>query len=145
MDHKWLSAADVLGGESVLRSLPESDLEWIALVREGIAASSIPEAARFVGIGPHDLARLLDMTPRTRARSTRECVLSRAESGKMVRLARVVERAVEVFEDQATALEWLKAPNAVFLGSSPLSMLDTELGVGVVMTALGRIEEGVFA
>jgi putative toxin-antitoxin system antitoxin component (TIGR02293 family) len=144
MQQKRFSAADVLGGESVLRALPESDLEWIALVREGIAASSIPAAARFVGISPRDLARLMDMTPRTQARRMRECVLSRVESGKMVRLAHVFERAVEVFEDQATALDWMKAPNAVFSGASPLSMLDTELGAGVVMTALGRIEDGVY-
>jgi putative toxin-antitoxin system antitoxin component (TIGR02293 family) len=145
MRSKRLSAADVLGGESVLRALPESDLEWIALVREGIAASSIPAAARFVGISPRDLSRLLDMTPRTQARRMRECVLSRAESGKMVRLARVIERAVEVFEEQEAALEWLKAPNDVISGASPLSMLDTELGAGAVIKALGQIEEGVFA
>jgi uncharacterized protein (DUF2384 family) len=33
----------------------------------------------------------------------------------------------------------------VFFGASPLSLLDTELGAGVVIKALGQIEEGVFA
>jgi putative toxin-antitoxin system antitoxin component (TIGR02293 family) len=145
MDHKRLSAADVLGGEFVLRALPESALQWIALVREGIAVSSIPAAARLVGISAHELVTMLDMAPRTQDRRKRQGVLSRSESGKMVRLALVIERAVKVFEEQARALDWLKAPNAVFSGANPLSMLDTDLGASVVMKALGQIEDGVFA
>jgi len=144
MDHKWLSAVDVLGGNSVLRALPESDLDWIALVREGIAVSCMAAVANAVGISSRELARVLDMAPPNWARRTRESVLSRSESGKMVRLAQVVERAVEVFEEQATALDWLKAVNDVFSVASPLYMLDTELGAGVVMKVLGRIEDGLF-
>jgi putative toxin-antitoxin system antitoxin component (TIGR02293 family) len=62
-----------------------------------------------------------------------------------VRLAKVIERAVEVFEDERTAMGWLKSPNAALGGSSPLSLLDTELGSMAVMSTLGRIEHGVFA
>jgi putative toxin-antitoxin system antitoxin component (TIGR02293 family) len=63
----------------------------------------------------------------------------------MVRLAQVIERAVEVFEDDRTAMSWLKNPNAALGGSSPLSLLDTELGSMAVVSTLGRIEHGVFA
>jgi hypothetical protein len=63
MDRKWLSAVDVLGGNSVLRALPESDLDWIALVREGIAVSCMAAVARIVGISSHELARVLVMSP----------------------------------------------------------------------------------
>ena len=62
----------------------------------------------------------------------------------MVRLARVVERAEEVFEDLDTALEWLKAPNAALGGATPLSLLDTDIGAESVLDTLGRIEHGVF-
>jgi hypothetical protein len=62
MDYKWLSAVDVLGGNSVLRALPESDLDWIALVREGIAVSCL-SAANAVGISSRELARVLVMSP----------------------------------------------------------------------------------
>ena len=66
-------------------------------------------------------------------------------SAASVRLAQVIERAVEVFEDKQTAMSWLKSPNSACGGSSPLSHLDTELGSGAVMSTLGRIEHGVFA
>lgn len=140
-----LSAASVLGGEPVLHALPRSVLEWIALVRRGISAGAVDAAVRVMGIGQSELARALDIPERTLARRKKEGVLSSDESGKMVRLAQVIERAVEVFEDEQTAMGWLKSPNAALGGSSPLSLLDTELGSMAVVGTLGRIEHGVFA
>lgn len=144
-DLAGLSAAAVLGGEPVLHALPRSVLEWIALVRQGISASAVDAAVRVMGIGQAELARALDIPERTLARRKKEGVLSRDESGKLVRLAGVVERAVEVFEEERAALDWLKSPNAALGGNSPLSLLDTDLGSAAVLNTLGRIEQGVFA
>ena len=140
-----LPAASVLGGEPVLHASPRSVLEWIALVRQGISAKAVDAAVRVLGIGQSELSRALDIPERTLARRKKEGVLSRDESGKLVRLAQVIERAVEVFEDERAALSWLKSPNAALGGSSPLSLLDTDLGAVAVTRTLGRIEHGVFA
>jgi putative toxin-antitoxin system antitoxin component (TIGR02293 family) len=140
-----LSAASVLGGEAVLHALPRSVLEWIALVRHGISAGTIDAVVRVLGIGQSELSLALDIPERTIVRRKKEGVLSPDESGKMVRLAQVIERAVEVFEDEQAAMGWLKSRNAALGGSSPLSLLDTELGSWAVMSTLGRIEQGVFA
>lgn len=144
-DFACLPASTVLGGEPVLHALPRSVLEWISLVRQGISAGAVDAAVRVMGIGQTELARALDIPERTLARRKKEGVLSRDESGKLVRLARVVERAVEVFEDERAALDWLKSPNAALGGTSPLSLLDTDLGSVAVVNTLGRIEQGVFA
>ncbi len=142
---KGLSAASVLGGEPVLHALPRSILEWIALVRHGISAGAIDAVARVMGIGQYELSLALDIPERTLVRRKKEGVLSPEESGKLVRLAQVIERAVEVFEDQQAAFGWLKSPNAALGGGSPLSLLDTEFGSLAVVNTLGRIEHGVFA
>ena len=140
-----LSAASVLGGEPVLHTLPRSVLEWIALVRQGISSGAVDAVVRVMGIGQSELSRALDIPERTLARRKKEGVLSPDESGKMVRLAQVIERAVVVFEDDRAAMSWLKCPNAALGGNTPLSLLDTELGSTAVMNTLGRIEHGVFA
>lgn len=145
MNSATLTAASVLGGEPVLHSLPRSVLEWIALVRHGISAGAVDAAVRTIGIGQFELSRALDIPERTLARRKKEGVLNSDESGKMVRLAQVIERAVEVFEDKQAALGWLKSQNPALGGSSPLSLLDTELGSLAVVNTLGRIEHGVFA
>ena len=74
----------------------------------------------------------------------KEGVLNCEESGKLLRLARIIERAAEVFEDGPAALDWVKSPNASLGGVTPLSILDTDLGAESVMDTLGRIEHGVF-
>lgn len=66
------------------------------------------------------------------------------ESKKLARVARVIERADEVFEDPGAAREWLKTANAALAGETPISLLDTEIGAETVMATLGRIEHGVF-
>ncbi|HEY6044895.1 MAG TPA: antitoxin Xre/MbcA/ParS toxin-binding domain-containing protein [Nitrosospira sp.] len=143
--HKPFSASSVLGGERVLHAHPRSVPEWIDLVREGIPAPAIDAVIQFVNVRQIELSRALDIPERTLVRRKKEGLLNREESGKLLRLARIVERAAEVFEDGQAALDWMKSPNASLGGVTPLSMLDTDLGAGSVMDTLGRIEHGIFA
>ena len=87
----------------------------------------------------------LDISERTLTRRKKEGALNSEESAKLVRLARVVVRAEETFEDFDTAVDWLKSPNAALSGALPLSLLDTDIGAESVIDSLGRIEHGVFA
>ena len=92
-----------------------------------------------------ELAEALDIPERTLARRKREGILSREESAKLLRLARVAARAAEVFEDLDLALAWLKTPLAALEDAAPISVLDTDIGAESVMDTLGRIEHGVFS
>lgn len=139
------SASRLLGGERLLHARPRVATEWVALVRRGLPSASVDALARQTRITQAELARALAIPERTLARRKREGVLSPDESAKVVRLARVVERAEAVFEDQGAALDWLQSPNAALEGGTPLSLLDTELGAEAVHDTLGRIEHGVFA
>ncbi|MEX3897836.1 antitoxin Xre/MbcA/ParS toxin-binding domain-containing protein [Paraburkholderia sp. BR10954] len=67
------------------------------------------------------------------------------DSARLVRLARVLARAAEVFDDLDLALAWLKTPVIALEHATPLSLVDTDVGTESVMDALGRIEHGVFA
>ena len=67
------------------------------------------------------------------------------KTAKRIRLARVIRRAEQVFEDRDAALDWLKSGNAALAGATPLSLLDTDEGAESVIDTLGRIEHGVFS
>lgn len=71
--------------------------------------------------------------------------LTAEESAKVVRLARCISRASEVFKDLDSAIDWLKHANRVLGGVTPLSLLDTDVGMEAVSDLLGRIEHGVFS
>lgn len=138
------SVENLLGGRSVLRAKPHSALDWIEVIRNGLPAAAVESLLKVMQVSRSELARALGIPERTLARRKREGVLNSEESAKLLRLARVVGRANEVFEDPEAALNWLKSSNSTLSGATPLSLLDTDIGAESVLDTLGRIEHGVF-
>ena len=140
-----VSADTLLGGRAVLDQAPRSSLEWVDVVRHGFSSRALDSMLKVIDLSQAELAQALDIPERTLARRKREGVLSREESEKLLRLARTVARAAEVFDGLEAALNWLKAPIEALEGATPLSLIDTDIGGDSVMDTLGRIEHGVFA
>ena len=90
------------------------------------------------------LAPLLGISRATLHRRRKSGRLESPECERIVRFARLLGRATEVFEDEDAAREWLKSPAVAFSGESPLSFADTEVGAREVEFLLGRLEHGVF-
>lgn len=138
------TAIDLLGGKGVLPDLPRILIDWVPLLRQGLPSASVDALTQHTRISQSQLAQALAIPERTLARRKREGVLSPVESAKLLRFARVVERAVVVFDGTEAALNWLKADNAALGGATPISLLDTDIGADSVLDSLGRIEHGVF-
>lgn len=129
----------------MLQRSPRSPLDWVSVIRRGISAAAVESLVKALSISQAELSSALGIPERTLARRKREGALSSEESAKLVRLARVVQRAEEVFENLDTAVDWLKSKNASLSAQTPLSLVDTEIGAELVLDTLGRIEQGVFA
>nr|MBP9654507.1 DUF2384 domain-containing protein [Rhodocyclaceae bacterium] len=140
-----LSVESLLGGRNVLHVKPRTALDWVSIIRWGISSAAIDALTRTLRVTQTELAAAVGIPERTLARRKKEGTLNSEESAKLVRLARVVERAKEVFGDLDTALDWLKSPNAALSGAVPLTLMDTDIGAESVLDTLGRIEHGVFA
>ena len=139
------SIVTLLGGKQVLPHPPKTSLEWVEVIRKGISSAALEALAKSVEITQTELANALGIPDRTLARRKKEGAMSSDETAKLIRLARVVERAEQVFGDLETGLDWLKTPNASMARARPISLLDTDIGTESVMDTLGRIEHGVFA
>ena len=98
-----------------------------------------------VNISQSELGQALGIPERTLARRKGKGVLKSETSSKLLRLARVMSRASEVFDGPAATIDWLKSPNAALRGNAPLHLLDTDIGAESLLDDLGRIEHGVFA
>lgn len=139
------SVEHLLGGRRVLGAKSHSTFDWIETIRKGIPAAAVESLRKAIRVSQAEMAQALGIPQRTLARRKREGVLGSDESAKLLRLARAVGRANEVFEAPEAALDWLKSPNSALAGKTPLSLLDTEIGAESVLDTLGRIEHGVFA
>lgn len=120
-------------------------MEWVSVIRQGIPSTAVDALVEFLSISKTEFSDAIDIPFRTLVRRKGEALLASDESAKLVRVARVIERAEEVFEDPDAARGWLKSANTSLSGQTPMSLLDTEIGAQSIMNALGRIEHGVFA
>ena len=71
--------------------------------------------------------------------------LSRDESDKAVRVARIAAMAEQVFGEPARAWRWLRKPKGRFDGRTPVDMLATEAGARLVEETIMQIDYGMFA
>jgi len=140
-----LTVESMLGHRPRASKAPLTPLQWVSVIRQGIPAAAVDSLVQLLGISQSELAAALAIPDRTLARRKKEGKLNSEETAKLVRLARVIGRAGEVFEDMDAARHWLKSPNAALAGAAPLSLLDTDIGAESVLDTLGRIEHGVFA
>src|SRR5690349_1921217 len=94
-----LSIETLLGGRRVLQVKQRSALDWVLIIRQGLSSAAVDSLASTIGVTQTELAVALGIPERTLARRKKEGTLNSEESAKLVRLARVVGRARETFED----------------------------------------------
>lgn len=111
-------------------------------IREGFSPAVVEELMLSSGLTLKELAAALDLSPRSLQRRRRTGRLARFESDRLYRLARIVALANEFIGEHEKAIRWLKRPNRVLGGISPITALDTELGARQVENILGRIAYG---
>jgi putative toxin-antitoxin system antitoxin component (TIGR02293 family) len=131
-----------LGGRNTFRRPLRSDADLRAAIREGFPTLAVRELMQAASLTLAELARCLDLSPRSLQRRRRAGRLARYESDRLYRLARIVALAEHFLGDRGRAVRWLKRPNTALGGTSPIQVLDTEPGARQVENLLGRIAFG---
>ena len=121
-----------------------TDQDLVRLVEDGLATGAL-DGLRRSGLTDHEIHSLI--VPRrtlTHRRARRES-LSRDESDRAVRFARIAALSEQVFGDSGRAWRWLRAAKRRFKDRSPLQLTATEAGARLVEELLYRIDEGMAA
>ena len=119
------------------------DLDPTTLVqtlREGVPTEALDRLQAFLDIPARELAAVLSIPPRTLTRRRSAERLAPDESDRLLRLARLVELTLVVFEDERAARAWLIEPKRLLDGESPLRHADTAPGARAVEDMLYAIE-----
>ncbi|MGE5205431.1 MAG: antitoxin Xre-like helix-turn-helix domain-containing protein [Chlamydiota bacterium] len=121
-----------------------SEQEVVRLVERGLPIRVLKRLQQR-GLSRSEIASVI-IPPRTlKHRRSRHEPLSREESERAVRAARILARAQLVMGDEAAALAWLRAARHRFQGRTPMEMLATETGGRLVEQMLIQIDQGMFA
>jgi len=117
----------------------------IALVRSGLPVSELDALQNVLDVPIEKLAPKLGISKATLHRRKAAGRLEPDESDRVVRFARLMGKAVEVFENEEAARAWLSAPQFGLGGETPLDYAMTELGAREVQNLLGRIDHSVYS
>lgn len=123
---------------------PQSNVELIDLVRHGLPSEGVTSLSDSLGISPGELSKYLHVSLKTLQRYKGK-VLDINMSDRLLTVALVYSKCVEVFGSKENSISWLKSPVYALGNTRPLDYLDTNAGAEMVMNLLGRIEYGVYS
>jgi putative toxin-antitoxin system antitoxin component (TIGR02293 family) len=131
-------------GAGVLALRVSDALSLHSLIEAGLRWSSIERLARALALPLAQIAETARIAPRTLTRRREEGRFDADESERLVRLGRLVDLAVQLFEgDLPGARRWLAAPQPALGGRTPLELSRTEVGAREVEALIGRLEHGI--
>jgi putative toxin-antitoxin system antitoxin component (TIGR02293 family) len=114
-------------------------------VQKGLAWKAFERLVQNVGLPAEQIARVLDLPLRTRARRKAEGRFQPTESDRLLRLARIYARALDLFAgDREAALRWLTRKKIALADMVPLELARTDVGAREVEATIDRIEQGVY-
>ncbi len=92
------------------------------------------------------LASVIDIPERTLARRRNAGRLEPDESERLLRVANLFEKCVDLFEgDVKASVNWLTSPKKALNGQTPLLYARTELGAREVEDLIGRLDHGIYS
>jgi putative toxin-antitoxin system antitoxin component (TIGR02293 family) len=119
--------------------------ELIRRIQKGLPFSDLKVLQDSIDMPFEQLAAKLAISRSTLQRRKATGRLSPDESDKVMRFARLLEHATNVFGDADKARTWLKFPQRGLGGAVPLDYAETEVGAREVDNLLGRIDYGVYS
>jgi len=123
---------------------PASDFTVIKTSREGVLRSVADEVSEMVKLTDNEMAYLLGMTPRNLHRIPADKRLGTDASERLLLLKNILIHALDTFEDNENIVRnWLRTPLNELNDQTPLQLMDTITGFGMVDDVLGRLDYGL--
>ena len=139
---KGVSAKDTVIGLNLIRT--EKNI-LIKNIKKGLPISAFEKIKKELDVSADTLASTVNIANRTLARRKKEGRFQPDESERVLRIASLFDRALQVLHNQNSVQLWFKSPQKGLGGKTPLEYADTEPGAREVEDLLGRLEHGVFS
>jgi putative toxin-antitoxin system antitoxin component (TIGR02293 family) len=114
-------------------------------IKKGLPISAFEKIQKELDVSVDTLAATVNIATRTLARRKKEGRFHSDESERVLRIASLFDRALQVLHIQNRVQLWFKSPQKGLGGKTPLEYADTEPGAREVEDLLGRLEHGVFS
>ena len=117
----------------------------IGSIQAGLSFRAVLNLQKALDLPLEKIATFLGMSRATLHRRKTQGKIATAESERLVRYHRLLEKAKNVFGDTESAREWLTHRQPGLGKAKPIEFAKTEIGAREVENLLGRIEYGVYS
>jgi putative toxin-antitoxin system antitoxin component (TIGR02293 family) len=131
-------------GNKLGMSKVRSGEDLASIVEKRLPAAAIKALVRG-GLSDTEVYQLIVPRRTLAHRIEKHQPLSREESDKAVRVARITAMAEQIFGEPERAWRWLRKPKQNFESKTPMEMLATEAGARLVEELLIQIDYGMVA
>ena len=112
--------------------------------RLGVLRAFADEVAALAGLTDKEMAYILGMTPRNLHRLTPDQRFGTVASERLLLLKNILLHALDTFDQKPNiVLQWLRSPIRELDDQSPIQLMDTVTGFGLVDDVLGRLDHGL--
>jgi putative toxin-antitoxin system antitoxin component (TIGR02293 family) len=123
----------------------ENIADFIRCIRAGVPKKALDNLVEVTGIDNSEMAGIVRTSERTLRRYSANQKLNAEQSERVIELAKVYSRGEEVFGSLDAFREWMNGAVFALGNKKPKELLDTSMGIEMIMDELGRIEHGIFA
>lgn len=116
----------------------------VGQIQRGLSYSAFERFQRNIDLPYRILAQVVEIPERTLARRKESGRFPPDETDRLVRTARIVGRAIELFEGSSEgARHWLTSPARALGGRTPIEFASTDVGAIEVEHLIGRLAHGI--
>lgn len=121
-----------------------SRIDFIRMSREGIPMHTLHKIQTYTSLTSTELSQILPISERQLQRYKPDHVLRKDITSHLIQLVELFERGYKVFGKEKFPI-WIRSEILAFGNRKPMDVLDTPIGIQMVMDVLGRIEHGVYS
>ena len=111
---------------------------------QGLPLKSLTFLAEQLAVSQLEMLRLTDISEASLRRRRKTGHFLPQESERIYRYAEVFQAALELFEDEVAARDWLKRPRGYFQDTAPLEVARSEYGARRVLLFIAQLEAGTY-
>ncbi len=126
-------------------AVPEgkSPFDTIAMIRKGLRRSRLDELMDISGFSLDEMAAILHTSSRTLQRYTGNHLMNADQSERVYELFLLYDRGAKLFGRADSFRSWMGNSLVSLGGLRPRDLLDTSIGINILLDELGKIEHGI--
>lgn len=131
--------------ESISLKMGNTSYAYLKALKDGLPYRSVQSFINHSTLSKSQVSKLIHVSERTLQRNSPDRIMDINTSERLLQLTRLFLKGIDVFNDKEKFIMWTNRQNKSLAYTKPLELMETTLGMELVLDELIRIEHGVFS